>query len=74
MQDAPEKEIAPGVKWFKTDYQDIDELAKLLEGVHTVLSFMSVAPGDSAADTQTHLIDAGVRARVKRFAPSEWAS
>ncbi|GKU07972.1 hypothetical protein FLAG1_10524 [Fusarium langsethiae] len=73
-KDAPEKDIAPGVKWFKTDYQHVDELAKLLEGVHTILSFMSVAPGDTAAGAQQKLIDAAVRAGVKRFAPSEWAS
>ncbi|RGP71324.1 hypothetical protein FSPOR_3445 [Fusarium sporotrichioides] len=73
-KDAPGKEIAPGVQWFKTDYEHVDELVKLLEGVHTVLSFMSVAPGDTAAGAQQKLIDAAVRAGVKRFAPSEWAS
>ncbi|RGP73559.1 hypothetical protein FLONG3_6296 [Fusarium longipes] len=73
-KDAPEKEVAPGVKWFKTDYQDVDKLAKILQGVHTVLSFMSVSPGDTASNTQKCLIDAAVQAGVKRFAPSEWAS
>ncbi|EKJ79542.1 hypothetical protein FPSE_00227 [Fusarium pseudograminearum CS3096] len=75
-KDAPEKEIAPGVKWFKADYQDVDQLVKLLEGVRTVLSFMSVSPGAVEAGTrgQINLIDAAVRAGVKRFAPSEWAS
>ncbi|KAF5530025.1 2'-hydroxyisoflavone reductase [Fusarium phyllophilum] len=73
-KDAPETEIAPGVKWFKTQYENVEELAKVLEGVHTVLSFMSVAPGDTAAGPQEKLIDAAVRAGVKRFAPSEWAS
>jgi hypothetical protein len=73
-QDAPEIEIAAGVKWFKTKYDNVEELTKILEGVHTVLSFMSVAPGDTAAGPQEKLIDAAVRAGVKRFAPSEWAS
>lgn len=73
-QDAPETEIVPGVKWFKTQYENVEELTNILEGVHTVLSFMSVAPGDTAAGPQEKLIDAAVRAGVKRFAPSEWAS
>ncbi|KAF4500338.1 2`-hydroxyisoflavone reductase [Fusarium agapanthi] len=73
-KNAPETEIAPGAKWFKTKYDNVEELTKMLEGVHTVLSFMSVAPGDTAAGPQEKLIDAAVRAGVKRFAPSEWAS
>ncbi|KAM0211381.1 hypothetical protein ACHAQI_005337 [Fusarium lateritium] len=73
-KDAPETEIAPGVKWAKTSYQNIDELATILEGVHTVLSFMSVGPGGSEGRPQENLIDASVKAGVKRFAPSEWAA
>lgn len=73
-QDAPETEIAPGVKWAKTSYQDIDELVKILEGVHTVLSFMSVGPAGLEGRPQENLIDASVKAGVKRFAPSEWAA
>ncbi|KAF4340897.1 2`-hydroxyisoflavone reductase [Fusarium beomiforme] len=73
-KDAPKTEIAPGVKWFQTKYDDVEELTRILQGVHTVLSFMSVAPGDTAAGPQEKLIDAAVRAGVKRFAPSEWAS
>ncbi|KAM0234860.1 hypothetical protein ACHAPO_006224 [Fusarium lateritium] len=73
-KDAPETPIAPGVKWFKTDYQNVDQLAKLLEGVHTVLSFMSISPGETGAGAQKPLIDASIRAGVKRFAPSEWAA
>ncbi|KAF5002483.1 hypothetical protein FGRMN_308 [Fusarium graminum] len=74
FQDAPETEIAPGVKWAKTNYQDIGELAKILEGVHTVLSFMSVGPEGTKGRPQENLIDASIKAGVKRFAPSEWAS
>ncbi|KAM0288446.1 hypothetical protein ACHAO9_007092 [Fusarium lateritium] len=73
-KDAPETKIAPGVKWAKTSYQNIDELATILEGVHTVLSFMSVGPGGSEGRPQENLIDASVKAGVKRFAPSEWAA
>ncbi|KAF4969095.1 hypothetical protein FSARC_3618 [Fusarium sarcochroum] len=73
-KDAPAREVAPGVKWFKTAYDDIEELTKILEGVHTVLSFMSVTPGGTTARPQENLIDASVRAGVKRFAPSEWSA
>ncbi|KAF5664458.1 2-hydroxyisoflavone reductase [Fusarium heterosporum] len=73
-KDAPENEIASEVTWAKTNYQDIDELAKVLEGVHTVLSFMSVGPEGTKGRPQENLIDASVKAGVKRFAPSEWAS
>ncbi|KAJ4258834.1 hypothetical protein NW762_007921 [Fusarium torreyae] len=72
-KDAPATEVAPGVKWFKTSYEDIEELSKILEGVHTVLSFMSVSPGGTATRPQENLIDASVQAGVKRFAPSEWS-
>jgi hypothetical protein len=75
IQDAPEKEVAPGVKWFKTNYEDVDELVKVFDGVHTVLSFISVPAGDKTAwPAQRNLIDAAVKAGVKRFAPSEWSS
>ncbi|KAF6816170.1 NmrA-like family protein [Colletotrichum musicola] len=47
-------------------------------GVHTVLSFLAGPDHQGAAsaqqDAQISLIDASVRAGVKRFAPSEWAS
>ncbi|KAJ4245245.1 hypothetical protein NW762_014115 [Fusarium torreyae] len=71
-KDAPKTPIAPGVKWLKTTYEDTDELVKMLEGVHTVLSFMSIPPGPGSAKPQLNLIDASIRAGVKRFAPSEW--
>ncbi|KAF5023091.1 hypothetical protein F66182_4848 [Fusarium sp. NRRL 66182] len=70
-QDAPEKEIAPGARWFKTAYDDMEELAEALEGIHTVLSFITIAPGGSNK-SQENLIDASIRAGVKRFAPREW--
>jgi hypothetical protein len=59
----------------KTTYRDVNKLADILEDVHTVLSF--IAPHldqDEAADVQKNLIDASVKASVKRFAPSEWAT
>lgn len=44
----------------------------MLKGVHTVLSFVD-AMSDPDNMAQRTLIDASVRAGVKRFAPSEWA-
>jgi uncharacterized protein YbjT (DUF2867 family) len=62
----------PGVTWVKTDYEDPEQLSKILRGVDTVLSFITthLDPGSVA---QKGLIDAAVRAGVRRFAPSEWA-
>ncbi|OAQ64752.1 NmrA-like family protein [Pochonia chlamydosporia 170] len=60
-----------GVTWTRTDYQDVNELANILKGTHTVLSFITVHLDDG---NQKRLIDAAVQAGVKRFAPSEWSS
>ncbi|KAK2059595.1 NmrA-like family protein [Colletotrichum caudatum] len=76
-KDAPTEPLSPGVQWIKTSYDDVDQLAEALKGVHTVLSFVT-GPADptntKAADTQKQLIDASIKAGVKRFAPSEWVS
>ncbi|KAH7156641.1 hypothetical protein EDB81DRAFT_867640 [Dactylonectria macrodidyma] len=69
-KDAPNGELPSGVTWVKTTYEDVAELANILDGVETVLSFMD----NSAAATQRNLIDAAVQAGVRRFAPSEWAT
>ncbi|KAF4832383.1 Oxidoreductase BOA1 [Colletotrichum tropicale] len=75
-KDAPAQKLAPGVQWVKTDYE-VAHLTKILDGVETVLSFVS-GPADptntSQSDTQKSLIDACIQAGVKRFAPSEWAT
>lgn len=59
--------------WIKVDYEDSSVLENALKGVETVLSFIGgdLGPGVVA---QKKLIDAAVRAGVKRFAPSEWAT
>jgi uncharacterized protein YbjT (DUF2867 family) len=59
------------VTWVKANYEDVDQLAQVLQGVDTVLSVIVVHmdPGNVA---QRNLIDAAVRAGVRRFAPSEW--
>jgi uncharacterized protein YbjT (DUF2867 family) len=70
-QDAPAGETSGGITWAKTDYKDKEQLAQILQGTHTLLSFVGDEP---AAPIQKNLIDAAVQAGVKRFAPSEWAS
>ncbi|KAF4461001.1 hypothetical protein FALBO_12204 [Fusarium albosuccineum] len=72
-KDAPATEIAPGVKWVKTSYDDVDHLTKVLDGVETVLSFIT-DPSDVHPSPQKNLIDASIKAGVKRFSPSEWAT
>ncbi|KAH6714896.1 hypothetical protein BKA61DRAFT_548605 [Leptodontidium sp. MPI-SDFR-AT-0119] len=66
------KDLAAGLSWVKVDYLDKQQLAQVLQGMHTVLSFITVVkdPGNRA---QINLIDACVEVGVKRFAPSEWA-
>ena len=58
--------------WVKTNYEDPKQLNEIMRGVHTVLSFIT-AHMDPGSVAQKGLIDAAVRAGVKRFAPSEWA-
>ncbi|KAK1524609.1 hypothetical protein CPAR01_13557 [Colletotrichum paranaense] len=62
-----------GVRYIQTSYQDEKELVEILDGVETVLSFI-VAHTDPNAETAKRLIDASIKAEVKRFAPSEWAT
>jgi len=64
----------PGVKWVQTDYQNKEQLVRILSGVNTVLSFVSSGIGEDDDPTQKLLIDASIEAGVKRFAPSEWSS
>ncbi|KAK1714436.1 NmrA-like family protein [Colletotrichum lupini] len=76
-KNVPATDFGPGVKWIKTNYNDVAHLSQVLEGVHTVLSFVAgpVDPTNIAQrETQKNLIDASIKAGVRRFAPSEWAS
>ncbi|KAM7185875.1 hypothetical protein V8F33_012141 [Rhypophila sp. PSN 637] len=72
-KDGPPNEIPAlsGVTWIKTDYANLERLTELLEGVDTVLSFI-VVHLDQDNMAQKNLIDASVKAGVRRFAPSEW--
>lgn len=72
-KNAPISQDTPQVTWVKTDYKDPQRLEEILQGVHTVLSFI-VVHLDLGNVSQKNLIDAAVQAGVKRFAPSEWAS
>jgi hypothetical protein len=57
----------------KVNYEDSKGLVQALQGVHTVLCFI-VAQSDPGSASQKNLIDAAVRAGVKRYAPSEWVT
>ena len=60
-----------GVPVIAVSYDNPVALTKALEGVHTVISTIA---GLISAKTQLALLDAAVKAGVKRFAPSEfWA-
>ncbi|KAJ4865579.1 NAD(P)H-binding domain-containing protein [Trichoderma breve] len=65
-------ELESRVSWVVADYTDTGRLADLLQGVDTVLSFIVVAQ-DKGNQSQRNLIDACVKAGVRRFAPSDWA-
>ncbi|PNP46088.1 hypothetical protein TGAMA5MH_02123 [Trichoderma gamsii] len=54
------------------DYESHEQLTKALEGVHTVLSCIW-SYGPTIATSQLALLEAAKEAKVKRFAPSEWA-
>lgn len=60
------------MSWVVADYTDVGRLVDLLQGVDTVLSFIVVAQ-DKGNQSQRNLIDACVKAGVRRFAPSDWA-
>ncbi|KPV72355.1 uncharacterized protein RHOBADRAFT_55834 [Rhodotorula graminis WP1] len=52
----------------KADFGDVEQLAKLLEGVDAVVSALN-GPG---IDAQYAILDAAAQAGVKRFVPSEY--
>lgn len=64
---------AQGVSIVQVDYNDKTSLIQHLQGVHTVLSFI-VTMADPHNIAQKTLIDACIEAKVRRFAPSEWAT
>ncbi|VUC30508.1 unnamed protein product [Clonostachys rosea] len=62
-----------GVTWAQTSYKSESELVQLLDGVDTLLCVFAVHrdPGNA---TQKMLIDAAIKAGVRRYAPAEWAT
>ncbi|KAF3150293.1 hypothetical protein TWF569_004685 [Orbilia oligospora] len=72
-KDVPSTPLPPGVTQVKTTYEDVKELVRILQGVHTVLCFI-VSHTDPGNVSQRNLIDASVKAGVRRYAPSEWAT
>ncbi|KAL4974218.1 hypothetical protein BDW66DRAFT_161391 [Aspergillus desertorum] len=76
-KDAPSKPLPSSITWIKTDCGDVEGLAAILKGVHTVLSFVVEQETETSpvqSPIQRRLIDASIAAGVKTFAPSEWAS
>ncbi|KAL4861360.1 hypothetical protein BDV12DRAFT_180390 [Aspergillus spectabilis] len=71
-KDVESQKAFPGIAWVKTDYEDTNQLTQILQGVHTLLSFVTEQESQTSP-IQRRLIDAAVQAGVKRFAPSEWA-
>lgn len=63
---------AQGVDVVKVDYTDHKSLVSELQGVHTVIVCL-VGTDEVAMKSQLNLLDACLEAKVKRFAPSEWA-
>ncbi|KAK6353702.1 hypothetical protein TWF696_005663 [Orbilia brochopaga] len=72
-QDAPEPMSSAACTWVKVDYDDVVSLTRVLWDVHTLLCFIT-PQSDPRNSAQKNLIDAAVRAGVKRYAPSEWAT
>ncbi|KAK6512592.1 hypothetical protein TWF481_001476 [Arthrobotrys musiformis] len=72
-KDVPSDALPQGVTQIKANYEDLEGLVQVLQGVHTVLCFIT-AQSDPGNVSQKNLIDAAVKAGVKRYAPSEWAT
>ena len=53
------------------DYNDVDAIAKVLQGYEVVISTLS--SGNGGLNEQVNLIKAAQKAKVTRFVPSEWA-
>ncbi|EXK27420.1 hypothetical protein FOMG_16226 [Fusarium oxysporum f. sp. melonis 26406] len=65
--------VPPGARVVQvTDYTDHAALVSMLQGVNAVLAFINPMT-DPGNRTQKALIDACIAAKVRRYAPSEWA-
>ncbi|KAI4731795.1 NAD(P)-binding protein [Aureobasidium sp. EXF-10728] len=72
-KEPPPGNVSKGITWIQVDYQSHTQLTQALDGVHTLLSFIS-EQDDPGSPLQKNIIRAAVDVGVKRFAPSEWAS
>ncbi|KAK4208433.1 hypothetical protein QBC37DRAFT_432023 [Rhypophila decipiens] len=72
-RDAAPEEVIDGTTWQKVDFHDKDSLVPVLNGVHTVLSFI-LCRSDVDHRAQKTLIAACIESGVKRFAPNEWST
>ena len=61
-----------GVEIVAVDYSNHALLVKELQGVHTVIVCL-ISINESSVHAQINLLNACLEAKVKRFAPSEWA-
>ncbi|OLN87829.1 hypothetical protein CCHL11_00390 [Colletotrichum chlorophyti] len=62
--------LPDGVAFITVDYSSIDGLAAALKGQDAVVSTL----GGAGVFAQKQVIDASIKAGVKRFVPSDWAS
>lgn len=74
LQDISMETTDSSVKWAKSTYEDVDELVGQLQGIDVVLSFIAPHDQEQGFSSQKNIIDAAVKAGVKRLAPSEWVS
>lgn len=61
-----------GVEIIVVDYFNHAQLVRELQGVHTVIVCL-ISDEESSLHAQLNLLNACLEAKVKRFAPSEWA-
>ncbi|KAI8716179.1 NmrA domain-containing protein [Fusarium sp. LHS14.1] len=66
----PDEVLPDGVRRVVVDYSDVDNLTKALSGQDAVVSTVSA----EAALGQKLIIDAAIKAGVKRFVPSDFGS
>ncbi|KAF4465899.1 hypothetical protein FALBO_7247 [Fusarium albosuccineum] len=62
------------VKQIAVNYDDSAELVRVLRGSDVLLCFFPSFDPATAVSRQKNLIDAAIKANVRRFAPSEWAT
>jgi uncharacterized protein YbjT (DUF2867 family) len=60
--------VLPGAKVHKTDYSSIESIAEAFKGQDAVVSTLATA----ALGQQQTIVDAAIKAGVKRFIPSEF--